>query len=176
MVDFSVPFPALLALVLGCGMPCYLYVAARVPSLAGRNAPQFLVAFLFMLLFWAGLDLLESRIAATDILEPVVALCILGSASLFYLEIWALLSRGYTLGLLLTLYRAKKPLSEEELAACYRSGEGISWIMKHRLSGLTAAGLVTIRDGRIVLTPILGVMVAWLYQIAMTTLGLRKTG
>jgi hypothetical protein len=176
MVDFSISFPIFLALILGCAMPCYLFVMARVPRLAGRNALQFLAAFLFMLLSWGGLVLLGSRNAATDILESVNALCILGSASLLYLEIWALLSRGYTLGLLLTLYRAKKPLDEEELAAGYRGGEGLSWIMRHRLSGLTAAGLVTIRDERIMLTPILGVLVASLYKIALMTLRLRKTG
>lgn len=175
MIDYSVSFPTFLALILGCAMPFYLFFAARVPILAGRNALQFLVTFLFMLLSWGGLVLLVSRSTAIDIMETVIALCILGSASLFYLEVWALLSRGYTLGLLLTLFLTGRPLTEQELASSYHGGDGLGWIMEHRLSGLSAADLVTIQDGIVSLTQS-GALIARLYRFSVSVLGLRKTG
>jgi hypothetical protein len=37
---------------------------------------------------------------------------ILASAFLVYLEIWALLTTGYTIGLLLTLFHCKRPVTD----------------------------------------------------------------
>ena len=107
--------------------------------------------------------------------DLVVALMILGGASLFYLEAWALLSRGYTLGLLLTLHRATHPLRDSELAALYRGGAGLSWIMRHRLAGLISAGLVSIEGGQVVLSRT-GMFVATVGKYSIVVLGLRKTG
>ena len=101
---------------------------------------------------------------------------LLGAALLFYLEVWSLLSRGYTLGLLLTLYRAGGSLDDDELARRYRGGEGLSWIMRHRLAALVQSGLVQQEDGVIRLTPALGVSVVWLYKVSTAMLGLRPKG
>jgi hypothetical protein len=98
------------------------------------------------------------------------------SMTLAYLEVWGLLSRGYTLGVLLTLYKAQAPLTESQIAAAYRGGDGLTWIMSHRLGGLTAARLVAVRDGAVQLTPLLGRIVAHSYRAAITVLGLRRTG
>lgn len=175
MIDFSISGPVLLALVFGMAMPVYLYVVARVPALAGRNALQFLVTFIAMILSWGMLVWLNPGGAVLDIPSAIISLCVLGTAALFYLEVWALLSRGYTLGLLLTLFLSGKPLAENELAARYRGGDGLDWIMQHRLSGLAAAHLVTIDNGVIALTPS-GTLIANLYRLSVSILGLRKTG
>ena len=174
MLDFSLSVLVRNALLAGVLMPLYLAVVARIPAFYGRNALQFAIAFCIMAAFWGGFALWIK--ADCDWVEVATSLMILGCAALFYLEVWALLSRGYTLGLLLTLYRAKNPLTETDLAASYRGGEGVAWIMKHRLSGLKAAGLVKIFDQQIVLTPFLGVSVAVLYKLILAALGLRKTG
>lgn len=173
MPDFSVSPPVYFALLSVLCLPAFLALAARVPALLGRNALQFLLAFCATVLGW-GLALLAIRspIGATDV---TVALMILGCVSMFYLEVWALLSRGYTLGLLLTLYDAGKALDEKSLAAGYRGGDGTAWIMSHRLSGLEGAGLVSIRGERISLKPS-GVTIAWAYKLLLSILGLRKTG
>src|SRR5205807_7885585 len=96
----------------------------------------------------------------SEITEMALGFMILGAALLFYLEVWALLSRGYTLGLLLTLHRAGRPLDDSELAARYRGGAGLSWIMSHRIDGLLSAGLVSLENGQVVLSPRLGTLVA----------------
>ncbi len=175
-LDFSLTPPILWALVVGCALPIYLAVIARVPSLAGRNTLQFLCGLLVMLVLWTGLIAFWPGPRPPDVADLCAGLMVLGAGSLFYLEVWGLLSRGYTLGLLLTLYRADRPLTEDELAQGYRGGSGLSWIMRHRLAGLIGAGLVRERGHVLKLTPTLGVAVAWLYKVSIVLLGLRRTG
>ena len=174
-LDFSLTPSILCALVVGCALPIYLAVIARVPMLSGRNALQFLCGLLVMMVLWIGLVALWPG-PRPDFAELCTGLMLLGAGSLFYLEVWGLLSRGYTLGLLLTLYRADRPLTEDELAQGYRGDNGLSWIMRHRLAGLVGAGLVREQGRVLTLTPILGVPVAWLYKVSILALGLRRTG
>ncbi len=175
-LDFSLTPAVLSALVAAAGLPLYLALAARVPGLAGRTATHFLIAWLAMVGIW-GLGVARwpgpGRLSAPEV---AVALMLLGAGSLAYLEAWGLLSRGYTLGLLLTLYRADRPLGEKDLADRYRGGEGLDWLIRHRLRGLKAAGLVREQDEVVILTPVLGVGVAWLYRLSIAFLGLRGTG
>jgi hypothetical protein len=65
---------------------------------------------------------------------------ILASALLVYLEIWALLTTGYTIGLLQTLFRCKRPVTDAELAASYRHGGiGMHHAGPHRRDDIGAA-------------------------------------
>ena len=174
-VDFSLSSTVLSALLVALlALPVYLIVLARFPGLYGRNALQFLVSVLLMVTLWTGFVTAWSGWRRADPAEIYVGLMILGAGSLCYLEVWALLSRGYTLGLLLTLYKANRPLTEEELAQRYRGGQGLAWIVEHRLSGLLAAGLVRKREQTIALTSGLGVPIAWLYKFSTIVLGLRR--
>lgn len=175
-LDFSLSQPLLWALVVGGALPIYLAVIARAPWLAGRNALQFLCGLLVMLALWTSLVAFWHGAPPPDGADLCSGLMALGAGSLFYLEVWGLLSRGYTLGLLLTLYRAGRPLTEDDLAQGYRGGSGLSWIMRHRLAGLVGAGLVRERGHLLSLTAPLGVPVAWLYKLSVLALGLRRTG
>lgn len=175
-LDFSLPPVSLYALVAGGGLPVYLLAATRLPFTTGRNALQFLLSCLVMAVLWLCALFLWPGADTLYFGEIIVALIILAGASLFYLELWSLLSRGYTLGLLLTLLKADRPLAEDELARLYRGGEGLVWIMRHRLSGLVRAGLVKHQEDTLTLTVFPGVLVAWLYKISIATLGLRCTG
>lgn len=175
-LDFSLAPTLLFALLVGAALPISLAIVARVSALSGRNALQFLMAFLVMIALWIALVVGWRGWKPLDLAEICVGLMILGAESLLYLNVWGLLSRGYTLGLVLTLYRAERPLNEEELARSYRGGQGLSWIMGHRLSGLIGAGLVQERDGMVTLTPSLGVPMAWLYKLSLAVLGLKRTG
>src|SRR5262249_40177654 len=100
-----------------------------------RNALQFLATSVIVVALWV-IALCFSALRASSAAELATSFMILASALIIYLEIWALLSRGYTLGLLLTLFRGKAPMSDAQLAASYRQGEGVGWIMRHRLGGL----------------------------------------
>lgn len=171
-LDFSLTPPMVSALVAGLAMPITLAVIARLRWLSARNALQFFVGSLVTFTVWAGIVIVQSGTAPPALADICVGVMILGTAALFYLEVWSLLSRGYTLGMLLTLYRAGGSLDEDELALRYRGGEGLSWIMRHRLSAMVQAGLVRHEDGVVRLTRALGVPVSWLYRVSIAILGL----
>src|SRR6266481_5397706 len=133
--------------------------------------PAVVVALIAAALFPAVLAVLSRlpRLRARNALQ------FLASSVIVYLEIWALLSRGYTLGLLLTLFRGEQPMSDAQLAASYRQGEGVGWIMRHRLGGLLSAGLVRRQGDGIVLTGT-GAIIGILYRAAVAALALKITG
>jgi hypothetical protein len=152
--------------------PVVLALVARVDALRGRNAIQFLVACAMstaVMLLWLILRP-EPRLANT-----VLAGMLFATGLMLHLEVWALLSRGYTLGLVAAIRRASGPVSADQLAATYRGGDGITWIMRHRLGGLERARLVR-RDGDSVRLTWLGVLVGYSHRALVRVLGLRRTG
>jgi len=175
-LEFTIAGAVIAALVVSTALPLCLLVVARLPLLAGRNAVQFLVSVLIAIVAWAGVLLLVPAARPTDAVEVAIGAMLIGSAVLVYLEIWGLLSRGYTLSLIVTIHRAGSPLPADELARRYRGGEGLEWIMRHRMAGLEAAGLVQRTGDQLVLTSRLGRAAAWSYRAAIALLGLRMTG
>jgi hypothetical protein len=176
-MTFAIPpaliFPAVLALV----FPVTLFLTTRLPRLKGKNALQFLLAALIQAGLWlCGSLFMPEPLSSSNPADWIPGALTIGSALLLWLEAWALLSRGYTLSMLLVLLRAAKPLAIEELARRYRNGVGLGWIMQHRLGGLRAAKLVRKEGEEVVLTPRRGFMVAAAYQVAITVFGLRRTG
>src|SRR5262245_14261755 len=137
-LDFTMPGAVAAAFAVSLSLPGYLFFLARLRSLAGRNALQFLVSLAATIIVWIAVLLLVPAAKPTSAAEVVIGAMVLATAALVYLEIWGLMSRGYTLGLLLTIHQAGRPLSAGELARGYRGGEGLEWIMRHRLAGLEA--------------------------------------
>lgn len=173
-LDFSISLPVLSALAVGMAQPAYLLILTRVPALKARNARQFALSSLVTFGLWIGsLLVFDGPVTAMDTL---VGAMILIAGGLVYLEAWALLSRGYTLGLLLTLLRAEKPLTDTELSRGYRGGDGLAWIMHHRVGGLVDAGIVLREGERLTLSPMRGVLIASMYKLCIALLGLRRTG
>jgi len=173
-LDFTAGPAIVAALITAALFPAVLGVLSRLPRLRARNALQFLATSVVVVAVWAT-ALCVPALRASSAAELAISFMILASALIVYLEIWALLSRGYTLGLLLTLFRAKHPMTEAQLAASYRAGEGVGWIMRHRLGGLLTAGLVRRQRNRIVLTPT-GAIIGVLYRAAVAALALKTTG
>jgi hypothetical protein len=171
-LDFTAGAAVVASLVAVALFPAVLAVLARLPRLRDRNALQFLASSVIVIAAWGVALQLMPASSAADI---ATALMILAGALLVYLEAWGLLSRGYTLGLLLTLFRAKHPMSDAQLAASYRQGQGVGWIMRHRLGGLMSARLVRRQGDRIVLTPA-GTLIGMLYRAAIAVFGLKVTG
>ena len=175
-LDFSLSPVVLYALITGATLPLYLLGITRLSATAGHYALQFLASFLVVLVLWGGASFLWPGVDKLVLADILVALMFLGGAGLFYLEVWGLLSRGYTLALLVTLLKAGGSLTEDDLTRNYRGGEGLAWVMRHRLSGLIGVGLVKNKAGVIILTPFPGAPVAWLYKASIAVLGLRRTG
>jgi hypothetical protein len=174
--DFTVSGSLAAAFGAAAALPLCLAVIARVPFAASRNALQFLITVIVVVAAWMSALLFVPAAQPNSVSETIVSALVVGIALLFYLEIWALLSRGYTLGLLITLYRSGRPLSAAELARTYRGGEGLEWIMQHRLAGVESAGLVYRNADSIVLTRWRGRAVAWTCRVAVALLGLEATG
>ena len=175
-LDFTMPGALAAALVVSLTLPIYLVLFARIPRLSGRNALQFLLSVVTTVIIWVIVLLSVPSARPETAAEIAVAAMLLGAAFLVYLEIWALMSRGYTLGLLIAIEQAGRPLSVAELARRYRGGEGLEWVLRHRLAGLEAARLVR-RDGaKLILTAPLGRAVAWSYRLTVALLGLKATG
>src|SRR5258706_15353139 len=145
--------PAVVVVLMAAGLfPAGLAALSRLPRLRARNALQFLASSVIVVALWA-IALCFPAMRASSVAELATSFMILASALIVYLEIWALLSRGYTLGLLLTLFRGEHPMSDAQLAASYRQGEGVGWIMRHRLGGLLSAGLLRRQGDRGVFPP-----------------------
>jgi hypothetical protein len=176
-MSFTFPSDLWYPTTISLAFPLILLLVTRLGSLRGRNAAQFLVATLIQVLAWfLGSLVLPHGFRPAQIIDWVLAAMILASALLIYLEIWALLSRGYTLSMATTLRRAGGLLPAEEIARSYRGGLGLEWIMRHRIGGLMAAGLVRRTDRYLVLTSPLGLLAVLAYKIAIAAFGLRKTG
>ena len=175
-VDFSLTGSLQAALIISAIHPLFLWLMTRIPSLKGRNPAQYLWSVIALWTSWLILILRVPSFSPEGIADVVVSLFALGGAALLYLEIWGLMSRGYTLSILIAMLDAKGPVSPDDIARRYRGGDGLDWIMRHRLGGLEAAGLI-VRDGdHITLTTPSGLFVAKLYALGIAILGLRKTG
>jgi hypothetical protein len=173
-LDFTAGAAVVTSLVAAALLPAVLAALARLPALRDRNALQFLASSVIVIAAWL-IALQLPAMPAPSAADIATSLMILAGALLVYLEAWGLLSRGYTLGLLLTLFRAKHPMNDAQLAASYRQGQGVGWIMRHRLGGLMSARLVRRQGDRIVLTPA-GAIIGILYRAAIAVLGLKVTG
>jgi hypothetical protein len=175
-VEFRFPSELLYPLVVSVAFPLTLFCIALHPGLRANNAARFFAATLFQTVLWAlGSLALPGELRPQSLSDWVLGALIWTSFMLLYLEVWALLSRGYTLAMLLVLLKSATPLSTAEIARDYRGGAGLGWIMKHRAGGLEAAGLITKQSGDIALTP-LGALVARGYAAARSVLGLRSSG
>ena len=170
--DLSVPHAILVAMAHVLLFPVYLRASSFIKLLADRHASRFLLAALASGAGWAANALLTG-LAGTDLAG---GFCVVAGGILFYLQVWGLLTRGYTLGILLTLLRINRPMTAEEVASGYRGGSGLQWIMHHRLSGLTGAGMLRREGDTLVLGSMRGVAVARVYRACVLVLGLRRTG
>jgi hypothetical protein len=175
-IDLTMPVAVMAALCSSILQPLYLLGTKHIRFLANRHGLRFLASAVTTFIFWSGTILIVPAFAPSTWLDIIIGAAVISGLMLFYLEIWGLLTRGYTLGILLTLLRANRPLEAREISNSYRGGEGLEWIMRHRLAGLSATGLISVHDGKILLTPLRGVPIARIYAFCIAVLGLRRTG
>jgi hypothetical protein len=173
-VDLALAPSLAAAMAVAALQPAYLLLLTRVDRLRGRNAWQFLLSAVATLAIWAGLLAAVPALRPAGAAEAALAAMGLAAGVLFYLNIWGLMSRGYTLGMLLTLHRAGRPLTATEIRHLYRGGEALEWIMRHRLGAMRAAGVIEGAADAPVLTSVRGVLVARLYLLCAACLGLAR--
>ncbi len=174
-IDFSCNQSTFITLTLCLLFPVILFFITRVNKFRGKNAQQFLVCTLITLISWLSTLILTKTIFFSNAEIITTNIFIIICALLVYLEIWGLLSRGYTIGLLLTFYKIQKPLNEQELADSYRGGQGLAWLIDHRFRGLITAGLLR-REGDYFALTKKGAIIAFFYEKFIQLFGLRQTG
>ncbi len=175
-LEFAIPAAVLTALVVCLLQPVYLLGLSRVRALADHHAFQFLVGALATFATWIAAIALVPALRPSGVAETAVSLMALGGTLVVYLQIWGFMTRGYTLGILLTLYSAGRPLTASEIRGAYRGGDGIDWIMRHRLGAMIAAGVIERRGDHVALTSGRGSLAARLYLFSVRALGLKRTG
>lgn len=173
--DFSMSAPLQCTVLMCTFFPFVLMFITKIRKLTQRNATQFFLSYLVVSAGWVISLVIINKVKPYDIEELCVGFFLYHAVMLVYLEIWSLLSRGYTIGLLLTFYKADRPLNPQTLASLYRGGEGIDWLIKHRIMGLESAKLVHSQSDTIALTK-RGVFVAFLYNVSILFFGLRYSG
>ena len=170
-MDFRLPPELLYSVGVSLAFPVTLFVVTRWP---GHNARRFLVAALLHTVIGATGELWlpggpRPATATGWLLGALVWTALLQ----LYLQVWSLLSRGYTLSMLIVLLQVRESLDATEIARRYRGGAGLGWIMQHRTRGLEAAGMVEARaDGALALTGA-GSFIARAYLAARGVFGLR---
>lgn len=173
-IDFSMNDSIQITFMACLFFPFILMTLVRIPKLVGRNALQFLLSFIVTTLVWlVALIWEKNSLINSEFIWSAV--CLYGGLMLAYLEIWGLLSRGYTIGLLLTFYKSKTPLTPDELAKSYRGGHGLDWLIKHRFAGLESAKMIKLHNNQVTLTN-RGKVIAFLYQLSVLFFGLRYSG
>jgi len=174
-LNFSLSSAEAIAFLSVLLFPMALIIIARILFFKDRNALQFFVTTISIFCFWVG-GIIYTYFNGTSLNEILSSFMIFFTSLLVYLEIWALLSRGYTLGILLTLSKSSTPLNDKNLAQAYRQGEGLQWLIQHRFSGLFSAKLLFQEKNKICLTPFFGNCTVKIYKLFILMFNLKKTG
>ena len=107
----------------------------RASSAVGSAVVMALLAAGGIAGLWIGLAWAPGSLRAS-------AVCLYLAGCLGYLELRSLLSRGYSLRILVDVFRGGGPVSCEELAVLYGNGLGLSGLLRRRLSTLARLHLV----------------------------------
>ena len=103
-------------------------------------------------------------------------LLLLLSILIFILGLWGLLTRGYTVALLVTLYSLGGKSTITELENTYSGGRGLKWLTTKRLNGLSNAKMIRIEKSQITIRKPLGLLIIKLYKTFQQVFQLKGYG
>jgi len=90
------------------------------------------------------------------IVPIVTGAALIVAGLVFVLGIWGVLTRGYSVALLITLERLGGPARVEMLERSYSAGRGLRWLTEKRLNGLKAAHVVEVSGDQVIITRPIG--------------------
>jgi len=168
------------------GLPSTEIVIAILCSLAAPVslfASQWLISnvssrFFFSAAVTLGCYVTALVFAGSYSLSPrqiVAGFAFIVAVLIFELGFWGVLTRGYTVAILLALQQTGDNAPIEQVQSHYAGGRGLGWFMEKRLKGLRAAGVTKENDERIYVTPF-GVLVLLVYRSFMTCFRLSQFG
>jgi hypothetical protein len=172
-MSFGWPAPEVeWAMLLGIAAPFVLLISRWLLSdVAKRFGVTAIVVIAAYILICLCAPLTEPRIV------PIVTGgALIVSALVFVLGVWGVLTRGYSVALLITLERSPGPMSVGDLEAGYSGGRGLRWLADKRLSGLKAARAVDIVDGDVRITRQFGAFLLWACGVFQKVFRLKDYG
>lgn len=97
--------------------------------------------------------------AAPHAIPVITGTALIVSALIFVLGFWGVLTRGYSIALLVALNRLGGRARVGELENAYSNDRGLRWLAGKRLGGLVAARAVVIEEGQVAITRGMGAFV-----------------
>ena len=91
-------------------------------------------------------------------------LLLLLSILIFFLGLWGVLTRGYSVAILVSLYNVGGKATTTELEKNYSGGRGLEWLTAKRLNGLSVAKIIKIEKDQITIRKPLGPLLIKLYK------------
>ena len=174
MISFVPSAPVTWALFAGAATPICVLAVSRWRGALGPGA-KFLLGYGIAVALWVSAVAapLGAKAGAPD--QILLGLLAILAAGVGWANLWGVLTRGYTLRLLLDFLRLAKPVTREELGAAYSGGRGLDWMFRKRLATLAAFGLTRRRNGLITMTSFPGRAVAQLSLIGLRLLGMKRS-
>jgi hypothetical protein len=110
-------------------------------------------------------------------IRPLAAgFALIVAALVFVLGFWGVLTRGYSVALLIALERLGGTARAAEIETAYSGGRGLRWLAEKRLSGLLQAGVITVTDDQIAVTDGMGMAVLRAYLLFRKCFRLKEYG
>lgn len=95
---------------------------------------------------------------------------------IFILGFWGLLTRGYSVAILIALAEIGDNARIELVYSHYGRGKGLRWFMEKRLKGLLSFGATDEREDYVCVTPTIGAIIYLFYRGFMACFRLRQFG
>ena len=95
--------------------------------------------------------------------------------SLFYMEFFSMIARGFSMRIITDIYLHTR-LNLEQLMQEYANGKGIEWMIDKRVQGIKDLGLINEESSQIKLSSKSSFIIAYISNIYKRTLKLGKGG
>jgi hypothetical protein len=152
-MTFGWPAPEVEWAILLCFAAPFILMSSRWLRLG--VAQRFGVTAIAVIAAYA-LACLRDPIVESRIVPLVTGAALIAAALVFVLGVWGVLTRGYSVALLITLEGLGRPTSTDVLERSYSAGRGLRWLTEKRLNGLKAAHVVVVSGDQVIITHPIG--------------------
>ena len=180
MIDYFMPelpvhFLVGYMLVACVSIPILHVVFIRVTKMYGEKGLPLMASSAVCLIGWC-LGFLyawfsnPSEFDTSWIPHALTSLFIYFGFVLGYVEFFSLINRGYSLSIMMDIYRRNAPPKAIELEHEYAGGRGLKWMLTKRVNGLIALGFVIEKDGELYLKKRWPARFAWFLHKVFRTI------
>ena len=125
-------------------------------------------------LAWLGADLCFNGFGPNVCSEIIAGFSTVAFFSLGYAEVFSMVCRGLSLRIMIDIF-LNGPFTMDQVVSNYGEGRGVDWMMKKRISGIEAMGLVRWEEDQLMLASnralLFGKLGLWFKRILKLGLG-----